>query len=84
MYHNLFGSYIAVKNNKIITSKDIKQWTTINGNFNYKNKNQWTITYESEYNGIINIIYKNGQYTLVSKIEKLYSDDGINWINKTL
>ncbi len=84
MYHNLFGSYISVKNNKIVTSKNKKEWTIINGNLNYKNNNQWTITYESEYNGIINILYKNGQYTLISKIEKLYSDDGINWINKSI
>lgn len=84
MYHNLFGYYIAVKNNKIVTSKNKKEWTIINGNLNYKNNNQWTITYESEYNGIINILYKNGQYTLISKIKKLYSDDGINWINKSI
>jgi hypothetical protein len=82
--NSLNGSYIAVKNNKIVTSKNKKEWSIIDGSLFKKNNNQWDITYETEHNGIAHISYKNNQYTLSCKKEKLYSDDGINWINKTI
>ncbi len=79
--NSLLGSYIAIKNNKIVTSKDKKDWSLINGNFKKINNNEWSITYESVNNNFITILYKSGQYTLKSQNDRLYSNDGINWIN---
>lgn len=77
------GSYIAIKNNKVISSKDKKIWHNVDGHLIYKNNDEWNIIYLTETNNLVKIDYKNKQFTLSSKSQKLYSNDGINWIDKT-
>ena len=78
------GSYIAIKNNKLITSSNKKEWFNTDGTFIKYSNNKWYILYQNESNMLVNISYNNGLYTLVCNKNKLYSNDGINWINKTI
>lgn len=76
------GSFIAIQNGKVVSSKDKILWKPVDGKFEYIDSNSWRLLYVSEFSNVT-IIYKNNQYTLYSNNYKMYSNDGKNWINKS-